>query len=906
MAIRDIVRTIKMDRIENTNLGNFISTVTLKNGEIAALGTLEIISIPHISIISGSKDISYVVSEYKKSIQMTLNEIHQFDSNVDSAQDVSLELLWKTKKTENQPYEASIQLFVIVRAIDKSIEKAKTSVDKGISIIESCLLNLKYEVKKANKGEISEVIRTINDASIKAIVKEERIDNLQNQIIPYCYSFGRIQKSTGELSELVAILAHYPDSALSVQLMPYRYNSVEAAEIDRVMQGLDILSKGVSSQGGGTISFSLAGQQVEDYKYYAEHKKSALFSYNVIVYGSADAADRISGKVASLLKTNASLTLNAKSLVLSKEEVRKDKNFYPLPWAINEVLVNRDRNQRIWGTRAVSQALYKLPYVITSEEASELFSLPIGSDSVSQGLRINEAKKTSKTFSEGVINSGDVTVGFLKSASRENTIGLSCNDLTKHMLIVGTPGSGKTTFSIGLLEQVWEKHKIPFLVIEPAKNEYRALIDSIPDLQIFTPGKTHISPFVFNPFLPPKNVHLETYKSTLKTAFAAGVTMATPLDKIFEEAISNCYSDFKWLDIYTSEDRGEVFNIDDFVKCFRETFEAVGYLGDANNIGKAGVVRLNSFRKLFDSYFSIPIEDLLCKPTVIELAAIENSDEKSLIIALVLLSILSYANANYDANGQLRNILLLEEAHVLFGAEANSTEGAANPSVIAQNLIKRMLAEIRSYGIGMIIADQSPKKVTTDVVALTDIKLAFRLVEHVDKQIIADSSNMDEQQEHRIGRLRPGEAFLFFGRLDEPEEIITPNYREEHNISVTLSDHYIANMSTYWIGKQKQLRPYPQCDYCSCCSEKCDYQRRVLARDIARRIFVRNINTNSSDPEQVRRVFRSITAFTMAELNGESFSHELLLCVKLHLWRKLRYDSKIPIKEIQIINSLKK
>jgi Ni2+-binding GTPase involved in maturation of urease and hydrogenase len=65
------------------------------------------------------------------------------------------------------------------------------------------------------------------------------------------------------------------------------------------------------------------------------------------------------------------------------------------------------------------------------------------------------------------------------------------------MLIVGTPGSGKTTFSVGLLDRLW-KQGVPFIVIEPAKNEYRALVQSIPDLQVFTPGKNLISPFVFS------------------------------------------------------------------------------------------------------------------------------------------------------------------------------------------------------------------------------------------------------------------------------------------------------------------------------------------------------------------------------------------------------------------------
>ena len=166
------------------------------------------------------------------------------------------------------------------------------------------------------------------------------------------------------------------------------------------------------------------------------------------------------------------------------------------------------------------------------------------------------------------------------------------------------------------------------MVIEPAKNEYRALVQSIPELQVFTPGKNFISPFVFNPFIPPKNVKLETYKSTLKTAFAAAVSMTTPLDKIFEEAINNCYSDFRWLDTYTSDDKGQIFNITDFVKCFQQTFDEIGYTGDAKNIGRAGVVRLNSLVNLFDNYYSIPIEDILSKPTVIELAAMRIAIKK--------------------------------------------------------------------------------------------------------------------------------------------------------------------------------------------------------------------------------------------------------------------------------------
>lgn len=584
-----------------------------------------------------------------------------------------------------------------------------------------------------------------------------------------------------------------------------------------------------------------------------------------------------------------------------------EQSLFSMPWVLSDQILNKGRNTSLWSSGMVSPALYRLPYIVTADEAASFFRLPVGSDKINAGFVVNEAGKSNKTYSENIINAGDIELGKLRAAMGNNAIGLSLKDLAKHMLIVGTPGSGKTTFSVGLLDRLWKEHHIPFLVIEPAKNEYRALVQSIPDLQVFTPGKNFISPFVFNPFCPPKNVRLETYKSTLKTAFAAGVSMSTPLDKIFEDTINNCYSDFRWLDNYTIADKGQVFNITDFIKCFEETFEEIGYTGDARNIGRAGVVRLKSLVNLFDNYFSIPIEDLLSKPTVIELAAIENADQKALIIALLLLSILAYVNANYVGEGGLRNFILLEEAHVLLDAETNvGGEGSANPAAIAQGLVKRMLAEIRSYGVGIAIADQSPRKVGIDIVALTDIKVAFRLVERQDKEILADSTSMSELQTNRLAKLKPGEAFLFFNRLDEPEEIITPDYRLNNNISISLADEGIKQLSTYWNDKQDKLRPYPECKLCPYCETICDYNRRILAKEVARRIFKKYIGKGCKDIEKLKVVLGRISKLIVAELNDEPFSRELLSCVKVYLWRHVKYNSHLRVAQNVINNSLSK
>lgn len=887
--------------------GNKILIGYLESGEAVALQALEISSVPDISIIDSNADETAVIDGYKRDMGNLLSEIYQnYKAQcgvTGQNQDVSLELLWTTEEVVNQPYRAKIRLFLIVRAIGRTPGEASEMTLPVMTALRSTLDLQKYEYRDMDEEELMGCVRAVDDSAVKALVKEETLENLQNQMIPVCYAYDRIPDSGQDLSRIVNSLIDHPGCAVSFQLIPAWLDGNEINELSRMMQLLDTLSKGAVET--GNMSFALAEKHAETYRYYTDQKNSALFLYNILIYGNPEAVSNLSSRVYAQINSSDE-NVNMRFEDLRGDEIRKDANFYPLPWAVNELLMNMDRNMQIWNSGMFSNAYYRLPYIITAEEASQFFRLPVGGSRVSAGLPVNEAGKTNRTYADNIINAGDIEIGTLKSSSRGDKIGISLKDLAKHMLVVGTPGSGKTTFSVSLLDRLWKDHHIPFLVIEPAKNEYRALVQSIPDLQVFTPGKNFISPFVYNPFVPPKNVKLETYKSTLKTAFAAGVSMTTPLDKIFEEAINNCYSDFRWLDTYTSDDKGRIFNITDFVKCFQETFDAIGYTGDAKNIGRAGVVRLNSLVNLFDNYYSIPIEDLLSKPTIIELAAIENSDQKALIISLLLLSILAYVNSNYVGEGGLRNVILLEEAHVLLDADTNAGQGDANPSAIAQGLVKRMLAEIRSYGVGIVIADQSPRKVSTDVVALTDIKLAFRLVEATDKQILADSANMDEVQVKRLAKLKPGEAFFFFNKLEEPEEIKTEDYRLQNNISITLSDDGIRELSTYWKERQDKLRPYPECECVRYCQKTCDYGRRMLAKEVARRIFNRYFKADTKDFEVIRKVIPKLKSLTKAELNDEVLDNELVACVKVQLFRKIKYGTKIKIHDVTIRDNLKK
>lgn len=877
-----------------------ISHIELADSSKVCFRAMEIIAIPSISIMPypSEADARGATTEL---ISRTLTEVSQIYKSLQqkrSVSDLALELLWATEPVSNQVFEARIRMILTFRCISSSVSAGDSAINTIYSVFQNALEVNRFTISSIDFEEVTELLRTAQKEQITALVKDCRIDKFQAAALPQCFSYDCFGTDSPATEILVNSLLHCPNSVVAIQLVPTEFSIGEENLIDGTCQALGMLARGMMNPGWGNIVLESAKQSYESYSYYNNNKNHALFQYNILICGRKASVAEISSSLKSQLRGKA--TANMRAIQLPPSVLKFDENYYPAPWTVQEYIA--EKYAAI--LPGISYECTRLPLVITAEEASPLFTTPIGGPSIQAGFQINESDQANKQYGEGLIDSGDISIGRLKN--KTSTIGINLKDIAKHMLVVGTPGSGKTTFSISLLDRLWKEHHIPFLVIEPAKNEYRALVQSIPDLQVFTPGKNTISPFVYNPFLLPKNVKLETYKSTLKTAFAAAVSMSSPLDKIFEESINNCYADYDWLDTDTSDGKGRIFNIADFIRCFKETFNKIGYTGDARNIGRAGVVRLASLANLFDNYYSIPIEDLLKKPTVIELAAIENSEQKALMISLLLLSVLSYVNANYVGEGGLHNVILLEEAHVLLDADSNSNLSDANPSAIAQGLIKRMLAEIRSYGVGIMIADQSPRKVSSDVVALTDIKMVFRLVEATDKTIVSDSTNMSEAQTKRLSRLKPGEAYLFFNRLEEPEEVVTPDYRLEQNIKISLSDQAIQELSTYWKKNPERLRPYPQCQYCRYCQKGCNYNRRIYAREIARRVFVHNFHTSDSSIETIQKVFKQIVQLTRREMRGEKLSKETYSCIKVHLWRKLRYDTVIQIPDRMINDSIAK
>ena len=882
-----------------------VSCQELENGEFIGLASMEVVAVPDASILAvGGEPEEAVVEAQRRAGEVLLAEVSQLHRQGGAAQDVGVEILWKTEPVANQAYAARIRLFVTVRVIARSCREAEAAAGDYVRVLGADLRQRQYALADLDEATYREVLEGIATESAVALTKEGRFVSWQNRLIGESYLFERLPRGEADFGNLANALVAYPRCGVFFQVMPTRYTEEESAALSRWATLLATLERGIQERGIGEVGIASAARPAETYAYYAKRVDGALFAFNIAVMGGREAVGAVSSRLFGQLAGASGAEALLRVVDFGNAGIDCAEQRFALPWLFGEAIRAAGQTQGGMVPGGPYASLARLPFVVTGEEACGFFRLPIGTAHVGAGLEVNRSSGRGKTFAGGIVNGGDITVGRLKSSGGKDTIGFFLRDLTKHMLIVGTPGSGKTTFSVSLLDRLWKEHGIPFLVIEPAKNEYRALVQSIPDLQVFTPGKRFVSPFVFNPFVPPENVTLESYKSVLRTAFAAGLTMTTPLDKIFEETVDNCYSEFRWLESYTSADKGGVFGLRDFIACFRRTFDAIGYTGDARNIGRAGLVRLAGLLRLFDDYGTIPIGDLLAKPTVIELAAIENAEQKALIIALLLLNVLAYVNANFLGDGRLRNVLVLEEAHVLLDADGKTVEGAADPTAIAKGLVKRMLAEIRSYGVGLVIADQSPRKVGVDVVALTNLKLAFRLVERADREILADSVNMDDAQIKRLARLRPGEAFLYFDKLDEPEEVVTEDYRAANGIAISLTDADIRDASTYWAARRERLRPYPECACLKPCAEGCAFERRALARELAKRIFKRFFTAQSEDFSLLRRVYANLDELVRREVNDEPVTPELVACIRMHLLREVKYDTRIRLNDATIRQSL--
>lgn len=409
-----------------------------------------------------------------------------------------------------------------------------------------------------------------------------------------------------------------------------------------------------------------------------------------------------------------------------------------------------------------------------------------------------------QSFSIGeIINNGN---------QLQNPYRIPLDDLTRHTLVIGMTGSGKTNTSKSFLKEAWEEHNIPFLVIESAKREYWNLAnisDKFANLNVFTLGEESVKrgvPYRLNPFEVVGTASIQAHIDRLFATFKASFDLVNPMPFILEQALYAVYEDYGW-DIVTGENLKNqtvyptltdlVLKIDDIVK-------TSGYSGEIlSNIQASLRARLNSLRLggkglMLDVERSFPIADILTTPTVLELEDLGDDETKSFVIGLLLTQLYEYRQSFNQAIGSssLNHLLVIEEAHRLLSNEVSPDSAKSKAITFFTNL----LAEIRSFGQGIYIADQIPTKLASDTLKNTNLKLVHRTVMQEDRDIIGDAMNMTDEQKSFLSNLRRGTAAVYAEGDSRPKLVKLPlvvSYLNQPRTSVLAAtyqkfSHYLS------------------------------------------------------------------------------------------------------------------
>jgi len=425
---------------------------------------------------------------------------------------------------------------------------------------------------------------------------------------------------------------------------------------------------------------------------------------------------------------------------------------------------------------------------INTEELSILASLP--SNDI-DGISVSKISSFGLYQAKNIALDKSIEIGTVlnKKKPTHQRFRLSMEALNSHLFVSGITGSGKSnTIKLILNELQSQKARksdtdIPFLVIEPAKSEYKHLLSTIPNLQIFRPGAKddifRFNPFVFEHSRRNSSVTLTKHVDMLKTTFSSAFPMYGPMPYILEDAIHKIYEDKGWnfntednpsftdSSEADSERKSLLFpNMKDLKEKIESVVDSAGYAGELDsNIKAALKTRINNLTmgvkgRIFNSRHAFNSKILFEYPIVIELSNIIDDEEKAFLMGLLLNKLYQYREekGSFDT---LQHITVIEEAHRLLPNISLDKSGEeASSKAKSVETFTNILSEIRAYGEGIIIADQIASKLYPDVIKNTNIKIIQRTMDREDRELIGHSINLTDEQILDIAELKAGEAII--------------------------------------------------------------------------------------------------------------------------------------------------
>ena len=418
------------------------------------------------------------------------------------------------------------------------------------------------------------------------------------------------------------------------------------------------------------------------------------------------------------------------------------------------------------------------------------------------GIVVSEGVDFGLNFS----GDGEIVLGNLvrRGCRLENMpVKLKRDMLNKHIFIAGVTGSGKTTTCHKLLTEV----SAPFLVIEPAKTEYRALLNHFNDVTVFTAGDESLAPLRLNPFELVEGELLSSHIDMLKAAFTSAFEMEASMPQLLEEAIYLCYEKKGWdadsNKNYAAKDREDIFPVlGDFLIALEEIVETKGFSGRLRDDYRGSLVsRFSNLTKgakgaMLNCRRSIDFGRLVERNVVIEMESLKSAEDKALLMGFILQRLSVVLKNKHRKDKHFRHLTLVEEAHRLLSKPELGESGARKSAV---ETFTDLLAEIRKYGEGMIIIDQIPNKLAPEVLKNTNTKIIHKLFARDDKEAVGDTMMMNDQQKNYLSALEIGQAIVFSEGMNKPISVQIERVTDTNDDDV--SDEFIRRRYAKHFGK---------------------------------------------------------------------------------------------------------
>lgn len=357
--------------------------------------------------------------------------------------------------------------------------------------------------------------------------------------------------------------------------------------------------------------------------------------------------------------------------------------------------------------------------------------------------------------------------------TEETPVDLDINELTKHTFVTGSTGSGKTTAIIGLLKSILLKKKdLNYFIVEPTKGEYAKYLGD--EATVYSTNSYKGKPLRLNPFYFPyksgSGVLVSEHIDRLVELFNVCWPMYAAMPALLKDAIERAYEEAGW-DLITSnndisEDLFPTFSdvLDQLVEIIEKTSYSADTKGDYTG---ALVTRVKSLTNgIMGQVFGadgLSDSDLFDHKVILDLSRVGSSETKSMIMAMAVMRLQEYHMANDTPdNTGLKHLVVLEEAHhLLKKTSTEQSSESANLQGKAVEMITNAIAEMRTYGEGFIIADQSPMLLDEAIIRNTNTKIMLSLPDYSDRELVGKSMGLNDEQIIEVAKLPQGKAVVY-------------------------------------------------------------------------------------------------------------------------------------------------